>query len=50
MVPLYEGAPLIADMLDALATAGFALAALEPILRDWRTGEHLQFDGTFVRG
>jgi len=50
VVPLYEGAPLIADMLDALATAGFRLAALEPILRDWRTGEHLQFDGTFVRG
>ena len=50
VVPLYEGAPLIADMLGALAAAGFRLAALEPILRDWRTGEHLQFDGTFVRG
>ncbi|MBN1529337.1 MAG: FkbM family methyltransferase [Thermoleophilaceae bacterium] len=50
VVPLYEGAPLIADMLNALAEAGFRLAALEPILRDWRTGEHLQFDGTFVRG
>jgi FkbM family methyltransferase len=50
VVPLYEGAPLIADMLSALAAAGFRLVALEPILRDWRTGEHLQFDGTFVRG
>jgi FkbM family methyltransferase len=50
VVPLYEGAPLIGDMLDELSSAGFRLVALEPILRDWRTGEHLQFDGTFVRG
>jgi FkbM family methyltransferase len=50
VVPLYEGQPLLADMLRALDEAGFALAALEPILRDWRTGEHLQFDGVFVRG
>ena len=49
VVPLYEGQPLFADMLRALQDAGFALAALEPILRDWRTGQHLQFDGVFVR-
>jgi FkbM family methyltransferase len=49
VVPLYEGQPLFADMLRALQEAGFTLAALEPILRDWRTGEHLQFDGLFVR-
>ncbi len=50
VVPLYEGQPLLQDMLRALQAAGFGLAALEPILRDWRTGEHLQFDGVFVRG
>ena len=49
VVPLYQGQPLLADMVRALDEAGFALAALEPILRDWRTGEHLQFDGVFVR-
>jgi hypothetical protein len=49
VVPLYEGQPLLPEMLLALREAGFALAALEPILRDWRTGEHLQFDGVFVR-
>jgi FkbM family methyltransferase len=49
VVPLYEGQPLLADMLRALQEAGFALAVLEPILRDWRSGEHLQFDGVFVR-
>ena len=50
VVPLYDGQPLLADTLHALEDAGFALVALEPILRDWRTGEHLQFDGMFVRG
>jgi FkbM family methyltransferase len=49
VVPLYEGQPLLADVLRAVEDAGFALVALEPILRDWRTGEHLQFDGLFVR-
>ncbi len=49
VAPLYEGQPVLADMVAALREAGFALAALEPILRDWRTGEHLQFDGVFVR-
>ena len=49
VAPLYEGQPVLADMVAALREAGFALAALEPILRDWRTGEHLQFDGMFVR-
>jgi FkbM family methyltransferase len=50
VAPLYEGQPVLGDMLRALQDAGFVLVALEPILRDWRTGEHLQFDGVFVRG
>jgi FkbM family methyltransferase len=49
VVALYEGQPLLADILRALEDEGFALHALEPILRDWRTGELLQFDGLFVR-
>jgi FkbM family methyltransferase len=49
VVALYEGQPLLADILRALEDERFALHALEPILRDWRTGELLQFDGLFVR-
>jgi hypothetical protein len=49
VVSLYAGQPLLADILRALEDEGFALHALEPILRDWRTGELLQFDGLFVR-
>jgi FkbM family methyltransferase len=49
VVALYEGQPLLADIIRALEDKGFALRALEPILRDWRTGELLQFDGLFVR-
>ncbi len=49
VVPLYRGQPLLAETVRALDDAGFVLRELEPILRDWRTGEHLQFDGLFVR-
>jgi FkbM family methyltransferase len=49
IVPLYGGQPLLADVVRALDDAGFALRALEPILRDRRTGELLQADGLFVR-
>lgn len=49
VVALYTGQALIGESLRVLDEAGFALVALEPILRDWRTGEHLQFDGLFVR-
>lgn len=49
VVPLYAGQPLMSETLRVLEAAGFRLAGLEPVLRDWRTGEHLQFDGTFVR-
>lgn len=46
---LYDGQPVLADTVRDLDDAGFVLVAMEPILRDWRTGEHLQFDGLFVR-
>jgi FkbM family methyltransferase len=46
---LYQGQALLADTVRALTDAGFTLHALEPILRDYRTGEHLQFDGLFLR-
>lgn len=49
VVALYERQPLLADAIRALDGHGFALETLEPILRDWRSGEHLQFDGLFVR-
>jgi FkbM family methyltransferase len=49
ITPLYEGQPVLADTVRELDEAGFGLVALDPILRDWRTGEELQFDGVFVR-
>jgi FkbM family methyltransferase len=49
IVPLYDGQPLLAEVVRTLGDAGFALHALEPILRDRRTGELLQADGLFLR-
>lgn len=46
---LYEGAPLLAEMLGILAERGFELVALEPGFHDPRDGRILQFDGYFRR-
>jgi FkbM family methyltransferase len=46
---LYDGQPRLGEVLRALEDEGFALHALEPTLRDYRTGEQLQYDGLFVR-
>lgn len=49
LVPLYEGAPLFADMLAWLTARGYELVGLEPAFSDPRTGRLLQADGFFHR-
>lgn len=49
VIPLYEGQPLIEEVLAYLARLAFKLVALEPGYSDPQTGQVLQFDGLFVR-
>lgn len=49
VVPLYEGAPLMTDVLVFMQAAGFSLMQLEPVLNDPATGQLLQLDATFCR-
>jgi FkbM family methyltransferase len=49
LVPLYQGAPLFADMLAWLAERGYELVGLEPAFSDPRSGRLLQADGFFHR-
>lgn len=49
LVPLYDGQPLLRDMLDLLDSHGFDLVGVEPMMVDPETGHHLQLDGWFVR-
>lgn len=46
---LYEGAPLMPEVLTELAARGFELIALEPGFYHPRDGRFLQFDGLFLR-
>lgn len=49
LVPLYEGQPLMAEMLLHLERLGFTAIAFEPLF--WRPdGRLLQLDGIFTRG
>jgi FkbM family methyltransferase len=49
IVPLYEGQPLVGDVLDYVADRGFSLVAMEPGYRDPKSGQLLQLDGLFVK-
>lgn len=49
IVPLYQGQPLLIDILNYLQNHGFDLVALEPGFYDPENGAHLQFDGFFLR-
>jgi FkbM family methyltransferase len=49
LVPLYDGAPTIAQMISFAAANGFELFNLIPGFRDKRSGRLLQADGFFVR-
>lgn len=48
-VPLYDGEPLIVEMIDYMAQAGFTLLALSPIPEDLARGQLLRADGMFFR-
>jgi FkbM family methyltransferase len=49
IVPLYEGEPLMHQMIPFIADRGFILMSLEPGASDQRTGQLLQVDGLFFR-
>ena len=49
VVPVYEGSPLLRQMLDRMDALDLRLVDVEPGFRDERTGEMLQFDGVFMR-
>ncbi|MGI9175528.1 MAG: FkbM family methyltransferase [Rhodothermales bacterium] len=49
LVPLYEGGPVLEEMLAYLAGQGFTLMSIEPTASHPRTGQQLQVDGVFFR-
>jgi hypothetical protein len=49
VLALYEGQPLVGDVLRYLADRTFSLAAIEPGYTDPESGQLLQLDGLFVR-
>ena len=50
LVALYDGAPLLPELVSHLLDRGFRLHGLEPVFCDPRDGAVLQMDGMFVRG
>jgi len=49
LVPLYEGEPLIGEIITRLYAHGFTLALIKPEFTDRSSGQQLQVDGIFVR-
>ena len=49
LVPLYDGAPRLQDVHDALAASGFVLRSLSPVFVNPEAGQLLQVDGLFTR-
>lgn len=49
VVALYEGQAMMLELMVELDRHGFRLVDLEPIGRDRRSGQFMQFDGIFVR-
>jgi hypothetical protein len=49
LLPVYDSAPLFADVLPFLTGHGFAPIAFEGVLDDVDTGEMLQADAIFRR-
>jgi FkbM family methyltransferase len=47
--PLYDGQPLMGEMLEVAQAYGFAVFALSPSFIDPQTKEILQFDGVFAK-
>ena len=49
LVPLYEQAPSLVEMVTYLENQGFQMFGLVPVFRDRRDGRLLQVDGVFIR-
>lgn len=49
LVPLYEGEPLIGELVSFLQRRGFTLIFISPEFIDNRTGQQLQVNGLFFR-
>jgi FkbM family methyltransferase len=49
LVPLYEGEPLVGEIVSFLQSRGFTLVFLMPGFIDNQTGQQLQVDGLFFR-
>jgi FkbM family methyltransferase len=49
LVPLYEGQPLLTEMLELLGSLGYVMVWLEREFTDPRTGQLLQINGLFGR-
>lgn len=49
LVPLYERAPSLVEMITYLESRGFQMFGLAPVFRDDRDGRLLQVDGVFIR-
>ena len=49
LVPLYEQAPSLVEMVTYLENRGFEMFGLVPVFRDQRDGRLLQVDGIFIR-
>ena len=49
LVPLYEGEPLIGEIITVLYAQGFNLVLIKPEFTDMTSGQQLQVDGIFVR-
>ncbi len=49
LVPLYEGQPLIDEMISTIYRMGFRMVGVSPVFFEPRTSYALQIDGTFLR-
>lgn len=50
LVPLYEGAPTLVEMVSSIERLGYAMFNMTPGFKRQKDGRLLQIDGFFVRG
>jgi FkbM family methyltransferase len=50
LIPLYAGAPAMAEVLQSMQSCGYELFQFVPALRDERSGRLMQAEGFFLRG
>jgi FkbM family methyltransferase len=50
LIPLYEGAPRLPEVLQYVEAAGFSLLAAVPVGHDTTSGTVIELDGCLVRG